>query len=86
MYGDNYLSDFKDSPYFCKIRKINENNNCVLVPTFEYKRHWKTFYKINEIDIHWNFKKSEIVWRGVSTGNNDSNQNIRINFCKKYSN
>ena len=67
-----------------KSRNINDKN--IILLKLNYKRHWKSFDKVNKYDIEFKKKNNKIIWRGVTTGHKDKNLNPRYILVNKYYN
>lgn len=67
-----------------KSRNIKDNN--IVLLKLNYKRHWVKFYDVLIHDIPYNKKNDKIIWRGVTTGNNDKNTNSRYKLVYNYYN
>ena len=85
IVGDKNEHDI-ELPIFAKVRNLKYfNNYSLLHPLYDRERHWKEVFNLNDT-LNWNEKKNDVIWRGVSTGDLNSNYNTRIKFSKLYAN
>lgn len=59
-------------------------NDGVILRCLDYERHWNNYYN-KPIDINYNDKIPKIIWRGVTTGNENRIGN-RFTLVKKWFN
>jgi hypothetical protein len=57
----------KGLPAIAKVRFIDDAGGSILAP-LDYYRHWGPLGTLHTIDINWESKKSECIWRGVTSG------------------
>jgi len=79
LFGDTLLNE--KLSVFVKTRSIKNPNGILL--KLNHSRHWQ-IEKCLSYDIPWDEKKTNIVWRGATTGYEVGKDNPRINFVKQY--
>ena len=55
-------------PVICKSVEISRNKGARYLLPLDYQRHWGEVWRVDEFDRPFRKKKSQIVWRGVTTG------------------
>ena len=68
-------------PCFTKTRPIEDKNNIIILLNFE--RHWKYVFNLSKIDKPFHKKKTIVIWRGTTTGNENRPGN-RFSLIKKW--
>jgi hypothetical protein len=74
--------DNQGLPAIAKVRHIDNAKGGILAPV-EYDRHWMPVAHAEASAVVWMDKKSECIWRGAPTGEQNSN-NVRMGFCYKW--
>ena len=81
LYAHGDVQHSTSFPCFCKTRPIDDKTNIILLLNF--KRHWKDVFNLPKIDKPFDKKKSIVIWRGGTTGNEKRSGN-RFSLIEKW--
>jgi hypothetical protein len=71
---------------FFKDNNLPIKNGAGVIANLNSNRHWRTAREIESHDIEWQDKRSNVIWRGASTGIHDHVKRYnRLNFVETYS-
>lgn len=76
----------KETLDFFKENNLPIKNGAGVIANLNSNRHWRYAKEIKKYDVEWKHKKSNVVWRGASTGIHDHVKRYnRLNFVETYS-